>query len=76
MTNGYRLYTLSYPYQGSIWALTIPAQSFEDAEARLKAMTWGKVDGALSFTLPGWACWPWLADLIIWWKNRHEPDIG
>lgn len=42
---GQGIYLISYPYRGERWNIQMPAESFEDAEARLRALSMGKVDG-------------------------------
>lgn len=47
MTDGFQTYEIEYGYNGKRWSLQIRAQSFEDAEARLRALSFGKVCGLL-----------------------------
>ena len=48
------MFTCSYRYKGSEWSFEFPAEDFEDANARLAALTLGagKVDGILKGTIP------------------------
>lgn len=48
----YKTFAVRYRYAGAEWGLQIPAQSFEDAKARLNMMAWGHVDGVIIATLP------------------------
>ncbi len=52
MNDGFKTFLANYNYAGRNWCIDFPAESFEDAEARLKAMTWGKIDGILMAEIP------------------------
>lgn len=44
-----------YRYQGDTWCIELPAESWEDAEARLRRMAYGKVLGEIQATVRlGW----------------------
>ena len=58
-------YTCSYPYAGSRWVFHIPAASREEAEARLRALAWAKVDGEVAVTIPV----PDASGLLRWWRR-------
>jgi hypothetical protein len=45
----YKTYIFEYPYNGARWAFELMATSPEDAEARFKALPWGKYSGELKF---------------------------
>lgn len=45
-----KLYLCHYPYKGKNYSFHIPASSKKDAQARLKAVAQGTVDGELVFT--------------------------
>jgi hypothetical protein len=64
----YKTYSVEYPFQGGTWCFEIKAQSFQEAEARLKAIGWGKVVGELAVTLPGWVP-AWAISLYCRWLN-------
>ena len=48
----FKMFTCSYRYAGKEWSVDFPATSFADAEARLSALHFGKVDGVLTDTIP------------------------
>lgn len=47
MDNKYKVYLFEYPYRGERWGFELMATSPEDAEARFKAIPWGKYSGEL-----------------------------
>lgn len=61
-------YCIEYEHEGSKWALEIWAESWEDAEQKVRAIGYGKVLGTLEFTLP--VGLGWLGKVLCWWKNR------
>jgi len=67
-------YTCSYRFDGSEWCVTIPARSHEEAEQRLKALSWGRVDGEIVARIPAWAATPglmnWATRLLNWWRRK------
>ena len=48
----FKLFTCSYRYKGKLWTIDLPAQSFEDAEARLSAIHFVKIDGVIMAGIP------------------------
>ena len=44
-------FTVSYPFRGSQWGLTILATDHAEAVERLKALAWAKIDGEVMMTL-------------------------
>lgn len=64
MGEKYETYLCEYRYKGEAWGFQIQATSQEDAEARLKAMGWAKVNGMVGFTIPGWAPM-WAVSLFV-----------
>jgi hypothetical protein len=38
-------YLFEYPYEGSKWIFYLQAESFEDAQKRLKALGWARLKG-------------------------------
>ena len=50
----FQMFTCSYRYAGKKWSVDFPATSFADAEARLSALHFGKVDGILGGTIPAY----------------------
>jgi hypothetical protein len=60
-----RYYLCDYYYEGERWSIEIPAESWEDAKARLKRMAYAEVVGEIQSTLPVefglWVkLWVWL----------------
>lgn len=58
-------YLCEYSYEGEKWSIEIPAESWEDAKARLKRMAYAEVIGEIQATLPVefglWVkLWVWL----------------
>ena len=43
----YPEFSIEYPFAGSDWVLRIKAKDQAEAEARLKALAWGKVAGQI-----------------------------
>ncbi len=52
MTEKTRKFAFSYSFQDRAWALTIPAQTPEEAIARVKAISQAKYDGEIFATIP------------------------
>lgn len=54
--DGFRQYLCEYRYKGHTWSFTLMAESFEDAQARMKAMPFGGVLGEVSLhvSAPNW----------------------
>lgn len=51
-------YLCDYQYEGKTYCIEISASSWEDAQARLRQLGYGKVVGEIHLTLPvcfGWA---------------------
>lgn len=48
----YKQYGIEYQYEGSRWILEIWATSFEDAEARVRRLSYSKVLGELKASIP------------------------
>ena len=75
MDNGYQTYLASYNYAGTKWGVEFPAQSIDDAKARLARMSYGCVDGELVMTIPVAAgAGSVLVRLIAWTKNVLRPS--
>jgi hypothetical protein len=47
-----KYYLCEYQYESEIWCIEIPAESWEDAKARLQRMAYGRVIGEIKATLP------------------------
>jgi hypothetical protein len=64
-TEKYQTYLFEYPYQGRQWGFELQATSPEDAEARFKALGWGRYQGRLvaRVSVPGTG---WLVQLRRW----------
>ena len=75
MDYGYKTYLASYNYAGTKWGIEFPAQSIDDAKARLARMSYGWVDGELVMTIPAAAgAGSVLARLIAWTRNVLCPS--
>ena len=48
----FKVFTCSYKYKGKSWCVSLPAEGFEDAEARLSALHFGRVDGEIVAEIP------------------------
>ena len=46
----YKTFLFEYPYKGDRWGFELKATSPEDAEARFKAIPWGRYSGELLFS--------------------------
>ena len=53
MTDEFKDFVCTYRFCGSEWGITVRARSKGEAEARLKAISLGRVDGELRFTVSG-----------------------
>jgi molybdopterin biosynthesis enzyme MoaB len=49
----YKTFLVQYRHDGAEWGIQLPAQSFEDAKARLARLAFGTVKGEVVMTLPG-----------------------
>ena len=75
MVDGYKTYLASYNYAGTKWGIDFPAQSMDDAKARLARISYGQVDGELMATIPAAAgAGSVLVRLIAWTKNALRPS--
>lgn len=69
----YKTFTCEYPFNGSKWGFEIKARSFEEAEARVKALGWATVNGELMMTIPAEvSVFGLLPRLIVWWKEIFQ----
>ena len=66
--DAYKTFGVDYPFEGGVWTFQIKARNLAEAEARLKAIGWGKVVGELGMTLPGWLP-RWAISLYCRWLN-------
>jgi len=66
-----KTYVIEYPFGGETCCERIRASSWVEAEARLKALGWGRVEGIVDeqASLPGWLP-EWTIRLILAWRNR------
>lgn len=70
-------FLVTYRHRGHQCSFPFPADSWEDAEDRLKSLAFARVIGSNvqsipvnSFTMPFAGA---LARLIVWWRNRNIP---
>ena len=68
----FRTFECSYRYKGKFWALRIKATSFEDAKARLSAISFATVDGVDPIDIPVYMG-P-LAKVLCWLRNLAPPN--
>jgi hypothetical protein len=62
-----KYYLCDYQYKGDRWWIEIPAESWEDAKARLERLAYGRVVGEIKATLPlQFVLW---TQLLIWLKR-------
>lgn len=70
-----KTFLASYNYNGGRWNLQFQAESQDDAEARLKRMAWGEVDGELIATIPAYpgvgVMLPLVVRLRNWLRGRR-----
>lgn len=69
MNDEYQTYTCEYPFNGGRWGFTIQATSHEEAEARMKQMPWGKVNGRLVAVIPANEVTGLWVRLVCWFRN-------
>lgn len=65
---GYSTYLVEYSFGNEVFAITIPARSWEEAQERIKRIgAFGRVIGSdvTTFSAP----LGWLAKLTVWWRN-------
>ena len=62
------LYGIEYQHEGRGWIVDIHANSFKDAEQKMRAIGYGSVIGEVQGQVPVGLGW-WVR-LICWWKNR------
>lgn len=63
-----KTHLFKYFHDGSWWQFEIPAESEEEARARLKKLPHSQYLGTLVAKIPaGLGAFAWL---ICWWKNR------
>ena len=65
-SSGQKYYLCEYSFEGNRYSLEIPAQSWEEAESRLRKISYGKVSGEIKAVLP--VQLGWIASLIVWIK--------
>jgi len=64
-------YLYDYDYDGNRWSLEITAHNQKEADAIIQSLPLAHYAGVLQFKIP-YLLGKWLADLIIWWKNRYN----
>ena len=70
---GFKPFLCSYRFDGSEWSVTVYARSHDEAEKRLAALIWGKVDGEIKATIPYRA--GFLAKMIVASKNFFTAPV-
>ena len=71
---GWHDYLCSYQFEGRQYSLTLRARNWDEAEARLKALFWGTVDGELHETIPAVPTAKTMVRILVWWRNlRSRP---
>ena len=69
----YKTFSCEYPFEGGTWCFEIMARDEAEAEARRKAIAWGKVEGEVMFTVRAPFMTRPAANLIIairnWWRG-------
>ena len=63
--DNFKTYLCDYRYEGNVYSVEICATSFEDAEARRKALSHGKIIGVLKMNIPVNESW-YYAVLNFW----------
>lgn len=65
---GFTTFLVEYSFGNSVYAITVPARSWAEAEERVKRIgAFGHVVGSDVVKLP--ASVGWLAPLLVWWRN-------
>jgi hypothetical protein len=64
-----KYYLCDYQYEGEKWCIEIPADSWQDAQARLSRLAYGRVVGEIKATIPASLgplakLWVWIADSL------------
>ena len=52
MNDGYDRYLFEYRHDGSEWGIEIVAKSQQDAQERLKAISWARYKGEIAAKIP------------------------
>ena len=52
MTDEYKEYVCHYRFGDAEWGFIVKARDWQEAEQRIKAMAWGRVDGELKAIIP------------------------
>ena len=68
----FKMFTCSYRYDGKEWSVDFPATSFADAEARLSALHFGRVDGILRGTIPAYPGVGVYVRVMTWLRNAFR----
>ena len=71
----FKMFTCSYRYDGKEWSVDFPATSFADAEARLSALHFGKVDGVLTDTIPAGLGVGIFVRVMTWLRNAFRGEL-
>lgn len=64
----FRDYECTYSYDGTDWGIVVRATSVEDAQARLRRMAWGRVEGVIALKIwagPGGIFAPILFPVVV-----------
>lgn len=71
LDGGFNTYLVEYSFGNEVYAITIPARSWEEAQERIKRIgAFGRVIGSDVTALP--AALGWLAKLTVWWRNLQR----
>ena len=63
----YKKFFFTYPFNGKKWCGEVYAQTWEEAEAKIRAMDWGKIDGEHVASIPA-SVGSWVP-LLVWLRN-------
>ena len=74
MNDGYSRYLFEYRHDGSEWGIEIVAKSQQDAQERLKAISWAHYKGEVAAKIPDWQAGRFLAFEDAIDVDRHFPN--
>lgn len=74
MADKFNTFTGTYRFEGSEWSIEIRARSWGEAQARLRSIGLGRIDGELVARIPAGPGAGWLARLICAVRNAFRPS--
>ena len=75
---GWQDYLCTYRHNDKQYSLKVRAENWTDAEERLKAISWGTVDGVLHDEIPATNPRGWFVPILCWLRrtDREKQQEG